>query len=340
MGRETGAIRRRFALASLVVVAFAAFALASAPKASAQESLAASCEPPTQDAVVAAQNQIFAQTFVSGLTGSLTRVEIEIVHGQVEGGDYVIEIRTVDDSTGAPTNVVLAVATVDAADLQPTGPGGPGTVQYTRLNVVFASPASVLAGEEYAVSVRRPGAGDFAWGAGTGLGGACAGEVWFSDDGGAAWEDLFQEHDFYFAVFVTPDSPTSFPACKAEQATHVGTAGDDVIEGTDGPDVIVALGGNDKVLAGDGEDLVCGNRGRDWIRGQDGKDKLFGSRGKDRLFGGAKADLLVGGAKGDSLFGGGGKDKLRGGSPDAPGKDAQDLCRGGTAQEKLKNCER
>jgi len=65
-----------------------------------------------------------------------------------------------------------------------------------------------------------------------------------------------------------------------------------------------------------------------------------GSRGKDRLFGGAAADLLVGGAKGDFLFGGGGKDKLRGGSPDAPGKDAPDLCRGGAANDKLKNCER
>ncbi len=135
-------------------------------------------------------------------------------------------------------------------------------------------------------------------------------------------------------------SANAKPTCRGEQATIVGTSGDDVIQGTDGADVVVAFQGDDKVLGAGGDDLICGNRGEDLIRGQAGDDRLYGGHGADRLDGGAGTDLLVGGAQADHLIGGEGPDRLRGGSPDAPPSQAPDRCRGGGAEDKIQGCER
>ncbi|NUT50381.1 MAG: calcium-binding protein, partial [Saccharothrix sp.] len=45
--------------------------------------------------------------------------------------------------------------------------------------------------------------------------------------------------------------------CNGLAATHVGTAGDDVLFGTNGADVFVTLAGDDVVFGLNGNDTVC-----------------------------------------------------------------------------------
>lgn len=107
--------------------------------------------------------------------------------------------------------------------------------------------------------------------------------------------------------------------CAGLEATEVGSAGADEIEGTSGPDVIAALGGADVVRALGGDDIVCGGGGPDRLLGADGADDLRGQGGSDLLKGGKGKDTLRGGKGKDKLRGGPGKDKLRGGA----GRDQQ-----------------
>lgn len=95
------------------------------------------------------------------------------------------------------------------------------------------------------------------------------------------------------------------PPCQ--QATHVGTAGNDVMVGTAGNDVIDAGAGTDTVLGLGGDDTVCGG---------DGNDKLKGGAGNDLLIGGTGADVLKGGG------------------------GARDLCKGGQGFDRASKCER
>ena len=70
------------------------------------------------------------------------------------------------------------------------------------------------------------------------------------------------------------------PTCAGQEATIVGTEGNDVLVGTDGPDVIVGLGGDDTIRGGEGDDVLCGD---------DGADQLFGGPDDDHLDPGAAA---------------------------------------------------
>lgn len=134
------------------------------------------------------------------------------------------------------------------------------------------------------------------------------------------------------------------PLCLGEQATIIGTAGDDALEGTKGPDVILGKGGDDTIDGRGGDDVICGGKGQDLLigkggadriqggpdadtlRGGVGKDLLQGAKGSDRLVGGAHRDKLIGHAGGDRLVAGKGPDRLLGG----PGKD---VLRGGPGRD-------
>jgi hypothetical protein len=142
--------------------------------------------------------------------------------------------------------------------------------------------------------------------------------------------------------------PEPTATCRGEEATVVGTEGDDTLVGTDGDDVIVGLGGADSVVAGAGDDLICaggggdivrGGGGSDVILGQGGGDKLVGQGGRDRLLGGGASDRLLGGGGGDRLKGQGGSDVIKGGAgadrlAGNAGKDR--LAGGGGAGDRLK----
>jgi Ca2+-binding RTX toxin-like protein len=74
--------------------------------------------------------------------------------------------------------------------------------------------------------------------------------------------------------------------CDGEQATIVGTDGNDTLNGTSGDDVIAGLDGNDTIDGMGGNDTICGNDGNDTI-GQgpspDGTDAVFGGPGTDTV---------------------------------------------------------
>jgi hypothetical protein len=86
------------------------------------------------------------QTFTAQRTGSLVRGETEI---SKPGGaaDWVMQIVTTDGS-GTPTNNVLASTTIANASV----PDGD-----SRIVGLFASPASVVAGQQLGLLITRPG---------------------------------------------------------------------------------------------------------------------------------------------------------------------------------------
>jgi Ca2+-binding RTX toxin-like protein len=304
----------RFALASLVAVIFAAFALASAPPAAAQESLAASCESTLNTYDGATGDKLFAQPFFSQLSGNLTRAEIQL-RDLSGAGDWIVEIRAAQPSgTYAgevePTAAVLATATV--ADATNVPEGGDALV-----SVVFANPAAVVAGGGYAISITRPtslGANDLAVGAHTPNTTECLHRSYVSINGGTTWAE--SGTDLIFRAFVTPPSPVTPPSvtpsvtppstgvssasCKGQHATRVGTEGNDQLTGTAGRDVIALLGGNDRATGLGGKDLICGGAGRDTLNGGAAKDTLLGQGGKDKLEGGGATDVCKGGKGNDS----------------------------------------
>jgi hypothetical protein len=125
------------------------------------------------------------------------------------------------------------------------------------------------------------------------------------------------------------DGGIDLPAmCRGEQATVVGTAGDDRLIGTDGPDIIAGLGGNDVIDGLGGDDLICGGGGDDVIRAGPGDDRLVGGPGSDDLWGDAGADVVQGGGAGDRLIGGPEDDVLKGNGGD-------DLLQGGEGNDRL-----
>jgi len=270
-----------------VAAAATALMLAGAPSASAQEQLAASCEPPPESTLGNSSGVVrIAQTFTAQLSGQLTRAEIAIRKLAGTSGDWIVAIRTVDGS-GAPTETVLASVTISDATV-PTGD--------SILAAVFPAPANVIAGETYAISITREGTDSFFLGHRD----DCPGSVW-SSVSGAAWQEA-PGLDLVFRVFVVPTVPIPpvNATCKGEQATQVGSEGNDEVTGTPGRDVIAGLGGRDEIRGLSGKDLICGGKGKDTLRGGKGKDKLYGQKGKDKLVGGGGKDRCVGGKKDDS----------------------------------------
>ena len=120
------------------------------------------------------------------------------------------------------------------------------------------------------------------------------------------------------------------PRCDGKQATIVGTAGNDVIQGTEKADVISAGPGDDTIYGGLGNDIICGGAGDDLIHGGRGNDWLDGDADTDRVFGDL-GDDHVGGGPGDQdeVSGGLGIDTVNGG----PGNE--DLVRGDYGYDRM-----
>lgn len=91
-----------------------------------------------------------AQTFTAGLTGLLTDVVLPL--SNYAGVDLTVSITTV--SGGIPATV-LSTTDVPA--------GAVGTTE-TSYDVAFGSPASVVAGTQYAVTLSSTSSGEWEWG--------------------------------------------------------------------------------------------------------------------------------------------------------------------------------
>jgi uncharacterized repeat protein (TIGR01451 family) len=133
------------------------------------------------------------------------------------------------------------------------------------------------------------------------------------------------------SVTTTVVAPGPAPTCAGQEATVIGTAGNDTLTGTNKKDVFFASGGDDAILGLGGDDIVCGAAGNDTVKGAGGNDQIRGGVGDDLLKGGDGNDSLRGGGGADRLRGGGGADSLRGGGgPDScaggPGRDTERGC--------------
>lgn len=135
-----------------------------------------------------------------------------------------------------------------------------------------------------------------------------------------------------------PTAPGGRPSCIGQEATIVGTNGQDTITGTDGRDVIKGLRGNDTIKSVGGDDIVCGDKGRDKIRTGDGDDESRGGDGGDNIKGGDGDDVLRGGAGFDLLFGGFGNDQLFGGAKKGKTGTATNSCDGGPGDDTANGC--
>lgn len=82
---------------------------------------------------------------------------------------------------------------------------------------------------------------------------------------------------------------------------HVGTVGDDIIDGR---------AGQDDLFGGLGDDTLTAGTGDDSLEGGEGDDSLLGGSGSDQLHGGAGDDLLMGGFGRDTISGGDGADTV------------------------------
>ena len=111
--------------------------------------------------------------------------------------------------------------------------------------------------------------------------------------------------------------PTAGPTCQGREATIVGDAGDNILQGTASPDVFVARGGNDTIFAKGGNDVICAGPGNDVIYGGPGADIIIAGGGNDDVTAGSGADRVWGGFGRDVIRGNLGPDHLRGG----PGAD-------------------
>jgi uncharacterized repeat protein (TIGR01451 family) len=130
---------------------------------------------------------------------------------------------------------------------------------------------------------------------------------------------------------VVEAQPPASVLCHGQDATVIGTTGNDTLTGTDKRDVFAALGGDDTILGLGGNDLVCAAAGNDVVKGAAGGDEVRTGGGDDLLKGGDGDDLLKAGGGADTLRGGAGKDSMRGGG-------GPDSCNGGPGRDTERGC--
>jgi len=128
------------------------------------------CPGPTNDAyAIGGVDWRLAQTFTALTSGSLIKAELLLSEPAGSLGDYVLRIAPADGA-GIPTNIILAETVVPDINV----PNGKSTVSFT-----FANPASVVAGNSYALVLTRSGSDKLVW---LGhIGNSCTGTTYFSE---------------------------------------------------------------------------------------------------------------------------------------------------------------
>jgi hypothetical protein len=169
--------------------------LLGANPAPAQGLLDANCPGPAPpgSGIVTSGNYRYAQTFAAQRTGDLVRGELEV--NRLGGsGDWVMQVVATDDYA-APVNTVLASTTIADA----TVPAGD-----SRIAGLFAPPASVSAGHQYALLLTRPGS---SWAVLSRNDNPCPGTYFFSTSQSSPWSQGGNPMtDIVFAVFVKPSN--------------------------------------------------------------------------------------------------------------------------------------
>jgi len=185
----------------LILVLAGLAVAANASPAAAQEMTAASCSP-SIGIINTGGNERLGEVFSPSLSGAFTKAEIE-VHQAGTAGDYVVQLMGVDPGTDAPNNTVLASTTVP--DSMPD--------QTYLLSATFSPPASVAAGQGYALVITRPGSDNLT----TGIRVDCPGRLYISNAGTTDWIEQ-PNVDFVFTAFVTPPPPPTPPGTTGQRA--------------------------------------------------------------------------------------------------------------------------
>jgi hypothetical protein len=202
-------MRRGTVILAAGLAALGTGALAAPHMASAQGTLDANCPGPETIAFPSGEDARWAQSFTALTSGSLVRAETEVGKAG-PAGDFAMQILATD-AAGDPTNTVLASTTIPDA-LVPTG--------NSRISGVFSSPASVVAGEQYAFVITRPGEEFTVRDRGDN---PCPGAEYLSVNQTAPFGGADTCCDLIFAVFVEPPAaaqpqpePLTQPPSKAD----------------------------------------------------------------------------------------------------------------------------
>jgi hypothetical protein len=215
---------KRYGGPTAAALAIGLAALAAPSAASAQAVPDASCTSPTVGSLGQPGNNRGAQTFTAQNTGALTRAQVEI-DKIGNPGDWKLSINAVDGS-GIPTNTVLGTTTIPDASV----PSGVGT-----LTGDFASPATVAAGQQYALVFARPASDTLR--IRYSIVNACPGFAFYSSSQTDPFSPLCggaNVCDLVFAVFVEPPSvpgpgqqqqtPSTKKKCKKKHKHHAASA--------------------------------------------------------------------------------------------------------------------
>jgi hypothetical protein len=184
--------RHRRGVAALVAALSGSMVGLGTTPAAAEPVLDANCPGPPNSMGNTATDARRAQTFTAQTTGSVIRGEVEINKPAMSTlGDFVMQVVAVD-TFAFPTNTVLASTTIPNASV-PSG--------NTRIAGDFAAPASVVAGERYALLITRPGGQAFL--IRDRNGNPCLGQEFLSLSLDGEWI-LEADFDLVFSIFVEP----------------------------------------------------------------------------------------------------------------------------------------
>lgn len=158
-----------------------------------------------------------AQTFTAGITGDLTRIQLDLVsqpiHGQIgEISPFSINVGILGVSDGLPTTNILSSVVL-----------APGNYLLGTF-IDFSQPAFVTAGEQYAIAVNYIGAPPIGAGSGQGhlrgnLGNAYSSGASFGSVDGVTWSsgDVQTSGDIFFQTYVAstavPEPAVSLLLC-------------------------------------------------------------------------------------------------------------------------------
>ena len=102
-------------------------------------------------------NQQNAQLFTAGLSGSLTRVELGLSSTNAVTS---LTVFITAASNGTPTGPTLSTVTLSTSDLASV------TTTPSMLSVTFPAPATIVAGNQYAINATTTGSNSLNWHAG------------------------------------------------------------------------------------------------------------------------------------------------------------------------------
>jgi hypothetical protein len=161
------------------------------------------------------------QSFTAGKSGPLSSVAI-VLSNAGSAADLTVELTNA--SSDLPTGSALATATISSGDV-PSWPSS-GTVTAT-----FSSPATVTAGEQYAILVTTSATGSggdhYEWNYDSSA--TYSGGSGLDDRGsGGAWQTV--SHEFSLRTYVTVASGSSSGSSRAAPATvdvNLGLSADD-----------------------------------------------------------------------------------------------------------------